>query len=99
ELILEKGETAEARMLTETPRSTGRDHGLTKLPTTSIKKHMRGYCVLLLTIALLTDLLGCGYQQPTTPPNGKISVQAVSGELVKKLAEPNAGLSGHKVTI
>jgi hypothetical protein len=33
------------------------------------------------------------------PPNGKISVQAVSWTLVQKLAEPDAGLSGHKVTI
>jgi len=49
-------------------------------------------------VILLADGTGCSYLQGT-PPNGKISVQAVSWTLVKKLAEPNAGLSGHKVTI
>jgi hypothetical protein len=53
---------------------------------------------LLLTVALLASATGCSYLQ-RTPPNGKISVQAVSWKLVKKLAEPNAGLTGHKVTI
>jgi hypothetical protein len=32
-------------------------------------------------------------------PNGHISVKAVSWPLVKKYAEPEAGLVGHKVTI
>jgi len=53
---------------------------------------------LLVMVVLLTDGTGCSYLQ-RTPPNGKISVQVVSWTLVKKLAEPNAGLSGHKVTI
>jgi hypothetical protein len=63
-----------------------------------MKKHAR-YCSLLLANAiLLTYAAGCSYLERTAP-NGKISIQAVSWTLVKKLAEPNAGLSGHKVTI
>lgn len=55
---------------------------------------------LLLALVLLIKAAGCASQQPaTTPPTGKISVQAVSSQLAKKLAEPNAGLSGHKVTV
>jgi len=53
---------------------------------------------LILTVTLLASATGCSYLQRTTP-NGKISVQTVSWKLVKKLAEPEAGLSGHKVTI
>jgi hypothetical protein len=34
-----------------------------------------------------------------TTPTGRISVQTVSWKLVKELAERDAGLSGHKVTI
>jgi hypothetical protein len=52
----------------------------------------------MLTVALLASSTGCSYLQ-RTPPNGKISVQAVSWKLVKKLAEPDAALTGHKVTI
>jgi hypothetical protein len=52
----------------------------------------------LLFVILLTIGAGCSYLQGT-PPNGKILVQAVSWKLVKKLAEPDAGLSGHKVTV
>ena len=63
-----------------------------------MKRHV-GYRVLLLAMAiLLVDAAGCSYLGRTRP-NGKISVQVVSWPLVKKLAEPNAGLSGHKVTI
>jgi hypothetical protein len=47
---------------------------------------------------LLGAAAGCSYLE-RTPPNGKISVQVVSWTLVKKLAEPNAGLSGHRVAI
>ena len=54
--------------------------------------------LFLLTAAVLAGATACSYLQ-RTPPNGKISVQAVSWEAVKKLAEPNAGLAGHKVTI
>ena len=32
-------------------------------------------------------------------PDGHISVKAVSWKLVKKYAEPEAGLAGHKITI
>jgi hypothetical protein len=53
---------------------------------------------LLATVILLADATGCSYLQGT-PPNGKISVQVVSWKLVKKLAEPDAGLKGRKVTI
>jgi len=47
---------------------------------------------------MLAAASGCSYLEPTPAP-GKISVQAVSWKLVKKLAEPNAGLSGHKVSV
>jgi hypothetical protein len=47
---------------------------------------------------LLATATGCSYLQ-SAPPNGKISVQAVSWKLVQKLAEPDAGLSGHKVSV
>jgi Prealbumin-like fold domain len=47
---------------------------------------------------LLAQAAGCSYLQ-STPPPGKIEVQAVSWKLVKKLAEPDAGLSGHKVSV
>jgi hypothetical protein len=71
--------------------------GCKRVPAT-IKKHTR-YCVfLLVTVILLADPIGCSYLQRTLP-NGKISVQTVSWKLVKKLAEPDAGLRGHKVTI
>jgi hypothetical protein len=65
--------------------------------TARIKKNAHYHFVLLMVI-LLAHVTGCSYQQ-STPENGQISVQAVSWTLVKKLAEPNAGLSGHKVTI
>lgn len=63
-----------------------------------IKKHARYRFFLLVTVILLADATGCSYLQ-RAPQNGKISVQVVSWKLVKKLAEPDAGLSGHKVTI
>ena len=68
-----------------------------RVSTARIKKNAR-YLFVLLLVILLAHVTGCSYQQ-STPKNGKISVQAVSWTLVKKLAEPNAGLSGHKVTI
>ena len=56
-------------------------------------------CSLLLLFAIvLTGLAGCSYIQGP-PPNGKITVEAVSYKLVKKLAEPDAGLKGHKATV
>jgi hypothetical protein len=54
--------------------------------------------LLVLTVILLAVATGCGLTK-NPPPTGKISVDAVSGNLAKKLAEPNAGLSGHKVSI
>jgi hypothetical protein len=63
-----------------------------------MKKYARYRFLLLATAILLAYTTGCSYLK-RTPPDGKISVQAVSWTLVKKLAEPNAGLSGHKVTI
>jgi Prealbumin-like fold domain len=57
------------------------------------------YGFFLVAIAILfANAAGCSYLQ-SSPPNGKISVQAVSWKLVQKLAEPNAGLSGHKVSV
>src|SRR5580693_199194 len=46
---------------------------------------------------LLVNAVGCS--SLGNAPNGKISVQAVSWTLVQKLAEPDAGLSGHKVSV
>jgi hypothetical protein len=67
-------------------------------PRRGSKKSVQRHLFLLVMVVLLTDGTGCSYLQRTSP-NGKISVQVVSWTLVKKLAEPNAGLSGHKVTI
>jgi hypothetical protein len=47
---------------------------------------------------LLANATGYGYLQQT-PPIGKISMKAVSWPLAKKLAEPDAGLRGRKVTV
>src|SRR5258708_24207594 len=57
----------------------------------------RSFFLLAMTI-LLAQAAGCSYLQGTPPP-GKIEVQAVSWKLVKKLAEPDAGLSGHKLRV
>jgi hypothetical protein len=47
-------------------------------------------------ILMLGGFSGCiVFQQPT----GHIEVKAVSWKLVKKYAEPGAGLVGHKITI
>ena len=85
-------------MQTRIPLSADRCDSQKRVPATSIRKQAR-YCFsLLVTVILLADATGCSYLR-RTPPNGKISVQAVSWKLVKKLAEPEAGLSGHNVTI
>jgi hypothetical protein len=47
---------------------------------------------------LLVYATGYSYLEQS-PPNGKVSLKAVSWTLAKKLAEPDAGLSGHQVTI
>jgi hypothetical protein len=75
-----------------------RHDGQKRVSTTRIKKNARYHFFLLVMVILFADVTGCSYLQ-SAPKNGKISVQAVSWTLVKKLAEPNAGLSGHKVTI
>jgi hypothetical protein len=59
---------------------------------------MRNRFSLLAMAILIVNATACSYLEPAPPP-GKISVQAVSWKLVKKLAEPNAGLSGHKVSV
>jgi hypothetical protein len=51
-----------------------------------------------LMVILLANATGYGYLQQT-PATGRISVKTVSWPLVKKLAEPDAGLRGHKVTV
>ena len=85
-------------MQTRIPLSTDHGDGQKGVPATRIKKHARYRLFLFVTVILLGDATGCSYLQ-RTPPNGKISVEAVSWKLVKKLAERDAGLSGHKVTI
>jgi hypothetical protein len=67
-------------------------------PRRGSRRNERYSFFLLVMVILLADGTGCSYLQ-RTPKNGKVSVQAVSWMRVKKLAEPNAGLSGHKVTI
>jgi hypothetical protein len=52
---------------------------------------------LFVTAILLVKAAGCS--SLGSAPNGKIVVQTVSWTLVQKLAEPDAGLSGHKVTV
>ena len=64
----------------------------------SINEQARYRLLVPLILILLADAAGCSNLQSTFP-DGKISVQAVSWERVKKLAEPDAGLIGHKVTI
>ncbi len=61
--------------------------------------YLKGMVRLLLSaVILLAFATGCGLTQ-NPPPTGKISIEAVSGNLAKKLAEPNAGLRGHRVSI
>jgi hypothetical protein len=46
---------------------------------------------------LISLVAGCALSSPQ--PKGQIVVQMVSWPLVKKWAEPDAGLPGHKVTL
>jgi hypothetical protein len=64
----------------------------------SVKPHVGLLVGATLMAILLANATGHGYLQQT-PPIGKISMKAVSWPLVKKLAEPDAGLRGHKVTV
>lgn len=52
----------------------------------------------LMWAALVVTASGCSYLQSPSS-NGKIAVQVVSGDLVKKLAEPDAGLSNQKISV
>ena len=54
-------------------------------------------CRLLCLIGPLAILASCAFLK--RQPNGQISVQVVSWPLVKKLAEPDAGLPNQKVTL
>jgi hypothetical protein len=48
-------------------------------------------------VTLISLVAGCALSTPQ--PKGQIVVQMVSWPLVKKWAEPDAGLPGHKVTL
>jgi hypothetical protein len=52
---------------------------------------------LLCIVGVLISLASCA--SVNHQPNGQISVQVVSWPLVKKLAEPDAGLPNQKVTL
>jgi hypothetical protein len=55
--------------------------------------------LLSLVGAVTIFFLVAGCSLFTPQPKGQIVVQVVSWPLVKKLAEPDAGLLGHKVTL
>jgi hypothetical protein len=86
--------------LTDRPPSTPLRRGELQGKNTamSIQKLGRTLSLLFVTVIVLASANRCAYLQ-SAPPNGRISVQAVSWKLVKKLAEPDAGLIGHKITI
>ena len=54
---------------------------------------------LLSIVGAMTLFLVNGCTLFTSQPKGQIVVQAVSWTLVKKWAEPDAGLPGHKVIV
>ncbi len=72
-----------------------RDHRAENRMQTKIERY--GFFLFVMA-SLLVNAAGCSYLEPA-PANGKITVEAVSYKLVKKLAEPDAGLKGHKVTV
>ena len=55
--------------------------------------------LVLLTMTLLAFATGCSSIIRTPAQTGTVSIEAISGKLAQKLAEPGAGLSGHKVAI
>ncbi len=55
--------------------------------------------LILLTMTLLAFTIGCSSITRTPSQTGTVSIEAISGKIAQKLAEPDAGLSGHKVTI
>jgi hypothetical protein len=64
----------------------------------SVKAQFVWLVAATLMAILLANATGYGYLRQT-PPIGKISVKTVSWPLVKKLAEQDAGLRGHRVTV
>ena len=52
----------------------------------------------MLAVTVLGGLSACSILKPA-PATGKLEVHAVSWQLVKERAEPDAGLTGHKVTV
>lgn len=64
----------------------------------SFKTQLRLIIVATLIGVMLVAANGLGYPKQT-PPIGKISMKAVSWKLVKELAEPDAGLTRHRVTV
>ena len=86
-------------MLARVVLSASSGDGQKTVRPTSVKKYARNCFSLLFVTVVLTHAPGCSYLLGTPPPDGKISVQVISWKLVKKLAEPDAGLSGHKVMI
>jgi hypothetical protein len=68
------------------------------LAATTIRQHIGNKFLFLVMIVLFANATGCSYLRGTLP-DGKIAVEVVSSKLAKKLAEPDAGLSGRKVTI
>ncbi len=54
---------------------------------------------IFFTMIFFAGIAGCSNLASTPPRNGKIAVEAVSWELVRQMAEADAGLSGYKVTI
>ena len=63
-----------------------------------MKPHVpRRLLLALAGLAILAGPPGCAYLGKQT--DGQISVKVVSWSKVKKLAEPDAGLPGHKITV
>jgi hypothetical protein len=63
-------------------------------------KSLNEHCLLsTLGAIMLVSLASSGCALFTSQPKGQIVVQAVSWPLVKKYAERDAGLPGHKVVV
>jgi hypothetical protein len=86
-------------MLARVDLSADRRDGQNNVRPTHSGKHVRNCFSILSMLLLITHAMGCGILPGTPPADGKIVVHLVSWKLVKKLAEPDAGLSGRKVTI
>lgn len=57
----------------------------------------RRLLLIVTALSILASTQGCAYLGKQ--PDGQISVKVVSWAKVKKLAEPDAGLPGHKITV